>query len=174
MKRYVTIVLSTAFASVLTLQAQTANPDPLSTEVKQAYSQIKGNLLKAAQNMPEENYSFKPTPEVRTFGQIIAHIADGQIRTCSMVNGEQKKGEAASKTSKADLVAALQASFAECDKAYDSLTDATASQMLTMGRRQRSKLGTLVGNTVHANETYGYMAVYFRLKALVPPSSEER
>ncbi|MGH7248858.1 MAG: DinB family protein, partial [Pseudomonadota bacterium] len=84
------------------------------------------------------------------------------------------RGEAGSKTSKADIVAALQASIAECDKAYDSLTDASAVEMMKMGRRERSKLGTLDGNTIHDNEEYGYLAVYLRLKGVVPPSSAGR
>ena len=96
------------------------------------------------------------------------------MRTCSMVNGEVKQLGAASKKTKADLVAALQASFAECDRAFDALTDATAMQMITAGRGQRSKLGVLVGNTTHDNEEYGYLAVYLRLKGVVPPSSEPR
>ena len=70
-------------------------------------------------------------------------------------------------------MAALKESFAECDKAYDSLTDATAGEM-TKAARPRTKLGTLVGNTAHDNEMYGAMAVYMRLKGIVPPSSEGR
>ena len=124
--------------------------------------------------MPEENYGFKPTPEVRSFGQLIGHIADSQTRTCAAVKGETKTASAGSKTSKADLVAALKESFADCDSAYDSLTDATASTMIKTPRGQRSKLGALVGNTIHDNEEYGYLAVYMRLKGVVPPSSEGR
>jgi hypothetical protein len=90
------------------------------------------------------------------------------------VNGEQKAVDAGSKTTKADLVAALKESYAICDKAIDSLTDAKASEMVSMGQRQRSKLGMLAGMVSHSNEEYGYMAVYMRLKGIVPPSSEGR
>ena len=170
MNRYFMTALVCAGAS--TLQAQTANP--LSTEAKQAYTAIKNNLTKMADKMPEEHYGFKPVPEIRTFGQLVAHIADSQTGTCSAVRGEMKQGGAASKTSKADLVAALKDSFAECDAAFESLTDAIAADMIKTRRGQRSKLGALVGNTVHDNEEYGYMAVYLRLKGVVPPSSEGR
>jgi DinB superfamily len=170
--RYFMIIAANALAAACVLQAQTANP--LSTEAKQAYTSVKNNLLKAAEKMPEEGYAFKATPEVRTFGQLIAHIADSQTRTCTAVNGEQKSGSAGSKTAKADLVAALKASFADCDSAYDALTDATATDMIKTARGQRSRLGTLVGNTIHDNEEYGYLAVYMRLKGVVPPSSEGR
>lgn len=124
--------------------------------------------------MPEEHYSFKPSAEIRTFGQLIAHVADSQARNCSMVNGARKDINAAAKTSKADLVAALKESFAMCDTAFDALTDAKASDMIAMGQRQRSKFGLLSGLVSHSNEEYGYMAVYLRLKGIVPPSSEGR
>jgi hypothetical protein len=65
--------------------------------------------------MPEAEYSFKATPAVRTFGQQIAHIADTRIAVCAVAKGESKKGDAASKTNKADLIAALKASSDFCD-----------------------------------------------------------
>lgn len=172
MNRYFTAMLALSLAGACALQAQNANP--LSTEAKQAYTAIKNNLMKMAEKMPAENYDFKATPDVRTFGQLVAHVADAQARTCSAVQGEMKSVNAASKTSKADLVAALKQAFEICDTAYDSLTDATGAEMIKSPRGQRTKLGTLVGNTTHDNEEYGYMAVYMRLKGVVPPSSEGR
>lgn len=172
MNRTLTMIAAGAFLAVSAVQAQTDNP--LSTEAKQAYTSVKNNLLKAAEKMPEEDYAFKPTPDIRSFGQLIAHIADSQTRTCAAVKGEQKTGSAASKTAKADLVRALQEAFAECDSAFNSLTDETASSMIKTPRGQRTKLGALAGNTIHDNEEYGYLAVYMRLKGLVPPSSEGR
>ena len=157
-----------AAAAAFTLQAQS-----VSTEVKQAYNNTKSKILKAAEKMPEEHYSFKATPDVRTFGGWIAHVADANVRNCAAVNGEQKTGNAASKTSKNELVNALKESFADCDKAYESLTDANGSEM-TKGARPRTKLGALAGNTAHDEEAYGSIAVYMRLKGIVPPSSEGR
>jgi uncharacterized damage-inducible protein DinB len=181
MKRHFLLALVAVFVCTCAFQAQTppqaqpqtVDPNPMSTEAKNAYNSVKNYLLKAAEKMPEENYVFKPTPEMRSFGELLAHIADAQMRTCSMINGAQKNADAASKKTKADLTAAFQASVVECDTAFNSLTDATASQLIKMGSRQRSKLGALVGVTVHDNESYGYMSVYFRLKGLVPPSSEK-
>ncbi|HEV2687274.1 MAG TPA: DinB family protein [Bryobacteraceae bacterium] len=170
MTRY--LVMSLALTGLCVLQAQTENP--LSTEVKGSYTNVKNNLLKAADKVSEADYAFKATAEVRPFGTLVGHVADSNLRTCSAINGEAKQGTASSKTSKADLVAALKESFAECDKAYDSLTDADATKMISMGRMQRSKLGALWGTVVHDNEMYGTMAVYMRLKGLVPPSTEGR
>lgn len=170
MNRYATVMLIAAFA----YGAQAQNDNPLSTEAKQAYTAIKNNLTRMADKMPEEHYSFKPVPEIRTFGQLVAHVADSQAGNCSAVNGEPRALNAASKMSKADLVAVLKESFSICDTAFDSLTDAKANEMVKTRRGQRSKLGVLTGVTTHSNEEYGYMAVYLRLKGIVPPSSEGR
>src|SRR5262249_14529954 len=183
MNRYSTIILAAVFvaaasASAFAQQAQTTAPpqnaNPMSAELKQSYTNIKNNHIKMAEKMPEEHYGFKATADVRTFGQLVAHAADSQARTCSAVNGEQKAVNAASKTSKADLVAALKESFDICDKAIDSLTDAKAAEMVSVGQRQSSRLGLLARTVSHSNEEYGYMAVYLRLKSIVPPSSEGR
>jgi len=168
--RSVVMIFAAALAGGCALQAQT---NPLIAESKRAYTAIKTNLTKAADKMSDENYSFKASPDIRTFGALIAHIADSQMRMCAQVKGEQKQADAASKTAKADLVAALKASFDECDAAWDSITDANAGEMLG-GRAPRSKLGTLIYATTHDNEEYGYLAVYMRLKGVVPPSSEPR
>lgn len=179
MKRYSTFILAVVFAGTLYAQnaapaqpAQTANP--LSAELKQMYNGVKNNLTKMAEKMPEEHYSFKATADVRTFGQLIGHVADSQARTCSALGGEMKSLNAGAKTSKADLVAALKESFAMCDKVVDSMTDAKATEMVTMGNRQSTRLGALARTISHSNEEYGYMAVYLRLKNIIPPSSEGR
>lgn len=187
MNRYAITVLAIVLACACTFYAQNPQPaqsappaqaaptaNPVSAEIKQMYNGIKNNLTKMAEKMPEESYSFKATPEVRTFGELIAHVADSQARTCSALNGEPKAVNAASKRTKAYLVAALKESFSFCDKVLDSLTDAKAVEMVTMGNRQRSRIGALAGLISHSNEEYGYMAVYMRLKGVVPPSSEPR
>jgi uncharacterized damage-inducible protein DinB len=183
MNRYSTFILAAVFVAAASLnvfaqQAQpaapTQNANPISAELKQMYTGVKNNLTRMADKMPEEHYGFKATAEIRTFGELVAHVADSQAASCSAVNGEPKALNAASKTTKADLVAALKESFAICDKAFDALTDAKASEMITVRQRQRSKLGALAGTVSHSNEEYGYMAVYLRLKGIVPPSSERR
>jgi uncharacterized damage-inducible protein DinB len=148
-------------------------PLPIIGELKQFYTIRKGDLLKAADRMPADDYDFKPTPEVRSFAQLMAHIIDAQMGFCSAVKGEPRKINAASKTSKADLVAALKVSFDECDSAFALMTDTTGAQMIKAGG-ERSKLGTLLYATLHDNEEYGYLAMYLRLKGLVPPSTDSR
>lgn len=157
------------------VSAQDAAPNPsAAAEAKQGLTRVMNNLVKAAEKVPEEDYSFRATPEVRPFGQLIAHVADSQMRACSMLNGSPKTPSAGSKTSKADLVAALQDSVAECDKAAASVTEANASEFLGSGYMHHSRLGMLYYITAHDNEMYGTMCVYMRLKNIVPPSSEPR
>lgn len=149
---------------------------PYIGELKQNYTIVKNNLIRMAEKMPLEHYGFKPVAEIRSFGEAVAHVADSQARSCSLVNGEQKAVDAAAKGTKTDLVGALRDSYAICDAAFDALTDAGASQMVRLGQstRERSKLGLLAGMISHSNEQYGYMAVYLRLKGIVPPSSESQ
>jgi uncharacterized damage-inducible protein DinB len=170
-----TILLT--LSSACALLAQTPAPaggNPLLAEMKQAYTGIKTNLTRMAEKMPPDQYDFKPVAEIRSFGALMGHIADAQTRFCSMVNGEAKTPDAASKTAKDDLVAALKASFVECDKAFDGTTDANANQMIAMGGRgQTSRLGMLNRFVlIHGNEEYGYGSIYLRLKGIVPPSSD--
>ena len=180
MKLFVVLLAGAALASGGAFQDQKTAPavgietradNPLSGEIKQAYQTVKNNIIKSAEEMPEENYSFKPTPEIRSFAQVLGHVAESQMRTCSAFTGAQKSVDAASKTSKADVVAALHDAFAQCDKAYDTVTDADAANMIKTPRGQRTRLGALVGNVMHDTEQYGILAVYLRLKGLVPPSS---
>ncbi len=151
-------------------QAGQAAPSML-TESKGNYTGIKNNLMRMAEKMPAEMYDFKPVPEIRSFGETIAHVADSQARMCSALTGEQKSVDAANKKTKDELVAAFKASFDICDAAWDATTDANAAQAAP-GRGNRTRLGALIYNTTHDNEEYGYLAVYMRLKGLVPPSSD--
>jgi|SRR5579875_3699563 len=168
------IAISLLSTGILCAAQAPASGAGMASEVRQAYTTIKNNLLRSADKMPEANYGFKPSPEMRSFAEVLDHVSDSQMRTCSAVAGDQKTPNAAGKSSKADVTAALQEAFAECDKAYDSLTDANASEMIKAGRGQRTRIGALVGNYSHDNEQYGILTVYMRLKGIIPPSSEPR
>jgi len=151
------------------------NPNPLSTWNKVAYSRVKDILLRSAEKMPEENYSFKPVDTVRSYGQIVGHVADAQYLFCSIALGEQNPGLKIeqTKTSKADLIAALNTAFAYCDKAYDGMTDASAAQMIKLFGNDAPRLAALTVNNMHDLEHYGNLVTYMRLKGIVPPSSEQ-
>src|SRR6202163_2637706 len=116
-------------------QAQAAPPaNPITASERGFYSFVSNAAVGAAEKMPEENYSFKPTPDVRSFGQLVGHVADAQYLFCSTALGEADPVKAIekTKTSKADLVAALKEGVAYCNKAFAGMTDAKGSQMVKM------------------------------------------
>jgi len=164
-----TLVLSVSAAGWLFAQ-----DNPFSGDAKQSYNGIKTTILRAADKMPEENYSFRTVADVRTYGEIIGHIADVQLALCGMVKGEQKQGDAGNKKTKAELISALKASFDYCDPIYNSMTDAAGAVKIKMFGRELTKLGVLNFNIAHDNEMYGTAVAYLRIKGIVPPSSERR
>ena len=166
--------LALAPAALLASTLLFAQGDPLSQEARQSWNRTKGNLIAAAEKMPEDGYAFQPTPESQSFKQLVAHTADSAMGVCSGYNGARKQLGAASKTSKAELVEALKTAMTECDAAYNSFTDAKATEMIEGRTGPQSRLGTLYRNTIHMEHEYAQMAVHLRLNKLVPPSSEGR
>lgn len=167
-------LLPVAFLAALAAVPAAAQDNPLSTEVRQAWTRTWGNVAAAAEKMPEENYAFKPSPESQSFRDLIAHTADSAMGACSSLTGERRTAGAREMTTKAALLEAVKAAGAECEKAYGGVTDQTATQMITGPRGSRSRLGMLYGNVAHIEHEYAQMAVHFRLKGLVPPSSDRR
>jgi hypothetical protein len=152
------------------LFSQTPN-NPLTTDLKQAYESVKNNLHRAAEKMPEQDYSFKPTPEVRTFAEVLGHAATAEYHTCAALTGAEA-GSLPKAENKAAIISALNQASALCDKAFDSLTDSNAAEMVKFPRGQKTRLGGLTGLVMHDTEQYAILGVYMRLKGLVPPSSE--
>jgi len=168
-------VLAQGPASAPVKPAPSAPANPISASQNKMYTMLSGVVIAAAEKMPEENYPFKPTPEVRSFGQLVGHLADSQYFFCSLVAGETApvSGIEKSKTSKADLVAALKEAVAYCSKTYAGMTDTKGSEMMKMMNFDFAKLTVLSANTAHDYEHYGNMVTYMRLKGIVPPTSEK-
>jgi uncharacterized damage-inducible protein DinB len=149
---------------------------PFLTELKQYYyGAVKRNVTAMVEKMPEEHFAFKPVPEIRSFAESVAHVADAQARNCNLVSGAGSKTlDADKKKTKAELLAALKESFAICDATFAALTDAQAGEMVKTGQSafQLTKLSLLVSMVAHSNEQHGYMAIYLRLKGIVPPATE--
>jgi uncharacterized damage-inducible protein DinB len=165
-----------AFPLAAVAQAPAAPPaNPISASQNKMYTMLSGVVVAAAEKMPEENYSFKPTPDVRSFGQLVGHLADSQYYFCSLAAGETQSsgGAEKNKTSKADLIAALKEAVAYCSKAYAGMTDAKGGEMVKLMNTDFARLTVLSANTAHDYEHYGNMATYMRLKGIVPPSSEK-
>jgi uncharacterized damage-inducible protein DinB len=161
----------------LPLAAQTpmaAPANPLTADARAAWGFVKNMVLRAAEKMPEENYAFKPVPEVRSFGQLIRHVTGAQNEICAMVKGAPRPEPVPEKISKVGLITALKESDASCDATFANLTDANATDVLKIFGQDRTRVSALFMLSFHGYEHYGNMVTYMRIKGLVPPSSEPR
>jgi len=132
-----------------------------------------GYITTVAEELPESTYAYKPTPEVRSFGQMIGHVAGAQYMFCATALGEPNRAEDAiekTRKTKAELVAALKASTQYCGRAY-AQTDKAAQQKVKLFGQERTRLFTLGLNATHDAEHYGNLVTYLRLNKIVPPSS---
>jgi len=146
---------------------------PVNSEIRQQFYQVTNDIRNALDRMPEADYDFKPAAGMRSFRELVAHITDVQSSMCSAVFAERKGRFLKPKsTSKADLAAALGASFTECYQAFSELTAENATAKVSTPVGDQTRLGALTAVIAHNNEEYGYMAVYLRLKGIVPPSSD--
>lgn len=147
----------------------------LAAELLHGYQQVQTNLAGSAEKMPPDQYGFKPTPEIKPFGQLVAHTALAQFGMCAILKGEPnpKKDEKEETTrSKTEAIALLKASTAYCDPLIGALTDASLPELAKAGPNQVAKGLIATEAIAHGMEMYGTMAVYLRLKGLVPPSTE--
>jgi hypothetical protein len=156
--------------------AAPTGPSGPAGEVQRSYASQKGNILKAADKMPAEDYQFKPTPDIRTYARVVNHVTEAQLRTCGAVNRTAPNDLAkvpADTADKAAIIDGLKASFAECDKAFAAVTDANLADMFDVFNAKRSRIGIMWGTVSHDNEQYATLSLYLRLKGLAPPTSEK-
>lgn len=149
----------------------------LATGLQRSYANIKQNLTEMATKMPDADYAFQPTKEVRTFGQLLGHVANSQFNACAAARGEANPNQGndnEKKATKAEFAKALADSFAFCDAAFAALTDASAVELVKQGQNEVARGAVLANLVAHSNEIYGTAVPYFRLKGLVPPSTERQ
>ncbi len=165
-------------APALAQGARGSGPVTASRVVQNAWNSAKRNIVESADQMPEANYAFKPVDGVRTFGQILAHVAGTNYVYCSAAKGEptphaEDEFEKAA-TTKVAIVKALADSVAYCDAVYAAATDASNLEMVKspFGNAQVPRLNPLLGNVGHNVEHYGNLVTYFRIKGMVPPSTK--
>jgi len=146
------ILLIVLFLSV-SAAAQTPND-----ELKKGFNEVNDWVVKAAEMVPADKYSYKPTDTVRTFGQLIAHITDSYNYFCAQAVGKKVEGEAVEKgsTEKDALLPKLKEAVGRCTAAYDA---------------KNAQFGPLFGNVGHTNLHYGNIITYMRMLGLKPPSS---
>ncbi|HUE89903.1 MAG TPA: DinB family protein [Vicinamibacterales bacterium] len=167
--------LAGALASaVLLVPSLALAQNPMMASVKAQHDQVKGYILKTADLVPENLYSFKATPEVRSIAQLLGHIADATNSICGNAGGGKAAplGAEKSMTTKAQLTKALADAFAVCDKVIAGMTDAQAMETTKFFIGGQSTRGMIIAfNTAHNFEHYGNLVTYMRLNKIVPPST---
>jgi uncharacterized damage-inducible protein DinB len=169
------VVLSTFVSAAHAQPAKgpDAATNPLSAAIYSQYVPLKGYIVKSADEMPDASYSFKPAPTVRSYGQLIGHLADSQYEFCAAAKGEKSPRENIEKTvtTKADLIKALNDAFTYCDGLYATLQDSKLPEKVAFFGGQQARLYIVTLNVAHNDEHYGNIVTYLRIKGLVPPSS---
>jgi uncharacterized damage-inducible protein DinB len=167
----------TAVAQQPAMQPPKADTKPVTQvgEALAAYNQTKTIIIGSVESMPAENFSFKPTPEIRSYAELFTHVAQAQKGICSAIAGTTaERSPQSTASTKEEVLALIKKSFDDCDAAYNSVTDANASEVGGQGYMRGTKLGNMWKNVAHNNEMYGQMVVYLRLKGIVPPSTAMR
>jgi hypothetical protein len=164
-----TVALALAASAAASAQKPSAAGNPIATALQQSWDSAKRNMTESADVMPEANYGFKPVDSVRTFGQILAHVADSNYFYCARSKGEAPPVPDGTlektTTTKAAIVKALGESVAYCDAVYGSLTPASAAEMVKAGDRQIPRVQPLFSNVSHNVEHYGKLVTYCRMLA---------
>ena len=160
-----------SLAVALLAAAAPPQTNPLTSDVRSDYTVVRNFILRAAEKMSAGDYEFRPTPEVRSFGQLIGHITDDQYRYCSAVRGETRSSDFEKNTPPKE---ALRTAFAYCDATYNAVSDASATDAVQFAGRELPKISVLARHAGHAWEHYGNAVVYMRLRGQVPPSSEKK
>ncbi len=167
----------TAVAMAMCTAGVASAQDTMIAAVKAQHEMVKGNLVKSAAKMPETDYAFRPAPEVRTFGELVGHVANANYMICAMAMGEKSPAPGnieKTVTGKAALEKALADSIAYCDSTLGKLTGITAGEEVKYFLGVSPRLGVFAFNNSHNMEHYGNMVTYMRMKGIVPPSSEGR
>jgi uncharacterized damage-inducible protein DinB len=170
------LIAALAVAAPALAQEKTGAPPVGVVEtMRHNFSYVGQMVTRSAEQMPEADYAFKPTPEVRSFGQLLGHVADANHMFCALILGEANPSSDTEKTksSKADLVAAVKASYEYCGRAY-AIADADTASKIQLFGQEWTRLSGLILNIGHNWEHYGNIVTYLRLKGQVPPSSQRR
>jgi uncharacterized damage-inducible protein DinB len=139
--------------------------------VRPLYERLRTLYIKSAELMPEADFSFRPTEKVRTYGELLGHVANDNYVFCANALGQDNPNKADfEKVGKVALIEGLTASFAYCDPAY-RMDEMKAMEETTFFGDKGSRLWVLIYNATHESEHYGNIVTYLRMKGLVPPST---
>jgi hypothetical protein len=164
------------------VRLETFKNRPLASVIQKAFDVNANYLMMAARMMPESGYGFRPTPELRTFGEQINHATAAQYSFCNQAGvpaGVERRAAPSLRqlTAKADIVKALDDSVAYCDRVLAATSEAWLMEVApklggaTSGLIDGIRAHAFMYNNVHDAEDYGTLTIYLRLQGLVPPSS---
>jgi uncharacterized damage-inducible protein DinB len=145
-----------------------AEPNPLTKTISIFRSNMQDKIIKSAEAMPESKYSYRPTKDVRTFAEILTHVADISYYLCSNAKGEAPPATATGKGSKTEIMAYLKGAFDYCDGAYSGFTDTHLNAPADFWGHKTNKMFILTQLTSHDALHYGNLVTYLRLNGLVP------
>ena len=168
------LVLAATFASPLLGQAPAKQPDFMVATMEMGAKHIRSMFAIAADSMAEADFAFKPTGDVRSFGQLLAHVAASNYLFCSSALGEPAPAAniEKTKTTRSDIRQALTESMDYCDRAFASMHDATkANTPRPFRQAQFPALAILNFRNYHALLHWGNAITYMRLRGKVPPSA---
>jgi len=167
-------ILALTTAALLIAAPYAAAQSVLAEALKRHHDGVARNVVEAAEKMPEADYGYQASKDVRTFGGFVGHVANANYNFCARAKGESNpnKEDFEKVTDKAKLVAAIKAAVSYCDPIYAAQTDAALAEMVAAGPQQTPRGAVLILNASHNNEHYGNLVTYMRLKGLVPPSTE--
>jgi uncharacterized damage-inducible protein DinB len=177
------VVVALSAASPCAAQSQSAPTNPgnlarFSRALKDRFDSITRDIVEAAEVVPPGDYKFRPTPEVRSFGELIGHIADSQNFFCGVAGGSNPEysdaAEKAAPSTKAALVDMLKISVAKCGEVYAATNADNALDLVKAGKGDALRGLMLIDNISHDNEHYGNIVTYMRLKGRVPPSTARK
>ena len=175
--RHMLFALALALFAAPVFTGAQAPANPVSESIRDSWNGAKQNLLGSARVMPDDKFNFRPVATVRTYGQILAHVAGANYLFCAAARGEKSPHteDAFEKTAttKAQIIKAVEDSIKYCDVAYAALTDRSAGELVSapFGSAKSPRAAALMGNTGHVQEHYGNLVTYLRINGLVPPSS---
>jgi uncharacterized damage-inducible protein DinB len=165
MNRVVCLVAATLFLAGTAASSYAQNkPSSPAEAIRSKFAAINRQVLEMAKDFPEEKYGYKPTPEVRSFGEVIVHILSGNVYAAKAGRGEKTNWDeldAKNYKTKAATVEALE----------KSINDATATLKAVPNARFAQTLAPWLSVLEHSAEHYGQLVVYYRLNGLVPPAS---
>ena len=174
LRTFLFLVMLLGLPALAFAQADDSAPTPVTSSLKGLNDITTNNIMKTAEMLSEDIYAFQPTEEVRTAGQILAHIANAQFLFCSAA-AEQENPNGANfeetATTKEAIIAALKSGFEYCDGVYAGMTDAAGAEIKSFFGQEMAASGILAFNSAHNYEHYGNLVTYMRLNDIVPPSS---